>query len=92
MADCGFTVYKELAVLGVQVQTPAFTEGKAQLSRAEVETSRQMSRLRIHVERVIGRLKKYRLLRTILPITALKTFDEALTVIAALCNLQPKGM
>lgn len=90
LADRGFTVSKELAVLGIQVQMPAFTTGKQQLSQADTERSRQMSRLQIHVERIIGRMKKYRLLRTVLPITSLKTVDEAIVVIAALCNLQPK--
>ena len=33
---------------------PPFTRGKKQLSQPEVDTARQLSRVRIHVERVIG--------------------------------------
>ena len=35
----------------------SFTEGKKQLSSGEVDTSRQLSSVRIHVECVIGRIK-----------------------------------
>lgn len=83
---------KELAVLGIQVRMPSFTKGKEQLSQAETERSRQMSRLRIHVERIIGRVKKYSLLRTVLPITSMKAIHSAVTIIVALCNLQPRVM
>ena len=50
LADCGFDILDELTL-------PPFTKGKSQLSHREVEESRSLSRIRIHVERVIGRLK-----------------------------------
>ena len=37
---------------------PPFTKGKRQLSQLEVDTSRQLSAVRIHVERVIGVLRQ----------------------------------
>ena len=33
---------------------PPFTKGKKQLSQPELDTARKLSRVRIHVERVIG--------------------------------------
>ena len=42
---------------GSQLIIPAFTKGKLQLGGHEVEASRKMSSVRIHVERVIGLLK-----------------------------------
>ena len=54
MADRGFNIPDELAINGARLEIPAFTKGKKQLSREEVEKTRQLARVRIHVERVIG--------------------------------------
>ena len=48
---------------------PAFTRGKSQLSAREVHDTRNIANVRIHVERVIGNVrKKYSILRSILPL------------------------
>jgi hypothetical protein len=75
----------------------SFKKGKDQLSQAEVETSWQLSWIRIHVERAIGRLKNYGLLSSTLPISLLKTatdvnyatIDKILITCAALSNPHP---
>ena len=55
-----------------QVKIPPFTKGKRQLSQLEVDTSCQLSAVRIHVERVIGALRqKYSFLEGTLPINIL---------------------
>jgi len=78
-----------------RLEIPAFTKGK-QLSQEEVEQSRQLSRVRIHVERVIGQLrKKCTILAGPLLISLIKkpadttvtTIDKILVVTAALTNL-----
>ena len=58
LADQGFNVHDDIAIRGGKLELPAFTKGKKQLSREEVEKSRQISRVGIHVERVIGQLRK----------------------------------
>ena len=97
LADRGFNIADELAIRGATLEIPSFTRGKVQLSQKEVEKSRQLSRVRIHVERVIGQLrKKYKILQGTLPITLIKrpsdmgniaTIDSVLVVTAALTNL-----
>ena len=54
-----------------EVKVPPFTrEKKNSLSKAEFDNSRQLYRIRIHVERVIGLVRqKYSLLWSILPIS-----------------------
>ena len=59
------------------VEIPAFTRGKKQLSMQEVEYSRRISKVRIHVEGVIGLLKnKYTILQGTLPVLLLKHKDD----------------
>ena len=57
LADRGFTIEDTVKRLYcAEVKLPAFTKGKKQLSAMEVESSRRLSRVHIHVERVIGML------------------------------------
>ena len=68
LADRGFEISEELALRGATLAIPPFTKGKLQLSQREVEESRYLSRIRIHFERAIGRLKCYKILHSTLPI------------------------
>ena len=54
LADRGFLIEEDVAIQGARLVIPAFTKGKQQLSKREVEQSRQMACVCIHVERVIG--------------------------------------
>lgn len=96
LADRGFTIAEDLMIHGAKLEIPAFTRGKSQLPQREVEYSKQLSTVRIHVERVIGHLKKkYKILRGPLPVNLLKhsndttvsNIDKILFVCAALTNL-----
>ncbi|KAK0152573.1 Ladderlectin [Merluccius polli] len=48
LADRGFLTRDELAAYGATLRIPHFTKGKKQLSAQEVDTARQLSRVRIH--------------------------------------------
>ena len=87
LADRGFNVKAELAVKGAVLKIPSFTKGKKQLAGSEVDMSRQLANVRIHVERVIGRLKKFRILNSIIPITQVDLIDEIMVTICAIVNL-----
>lgn len=60
MADRGFLIQEDILARNCYLVIPSFTRGKTQLSQKQVEVSRQMSRLRIHVERAIQRLKTFK--------------------------------
>ena len=52
-------------------------KGKKQLSAKEVELSRQIASVSIHVEHVIRLIKnRYKILNCVLPLTLLKTLSE----------------
>ena len=94
LADCGFTIQDSVGLYCAEVKVPPFTKGKKQLSRSEVDKSREISHVRIHVERVIGMLKqKYKILQGKLPINLLKdskgsvTIDHIAVTCCTLCNM-----
>jgi hypothetical protein len=94
LADRGFTIHESAGLYCAEVKLPPFTRGKKQLCKAEVDTSRQLSRVRIHVERVIGLVRqKYSILRSIIPVNFImnqeggsSAIDKVVTVCCALCN------
>ena len=100
LADRGFNIQESASMFHAEVKIPPFTCGKKQLSRFEVDSSCDLSRVRIHVERihverVIGVLKqKYTILESCLPINFMEgteedtrsLIDRIVTVCCALCN------
>ena len=77
------------------VKIPAFTKGKKQLSGADVESTRRIASVWIHVEIVIRLVRnKYTILQSILPLKFLitkdsgyTTIDKIVTVCSASCNI-----
>ena len=69
MADRGFTIQDSVLFQQSQLVIPAFTKGKKQIEPTDVEKTREIANVRIHVERVIGLLRrKYTILGGSLPI------------------------
>ncbi|KAJ8050041.1 hypothetical protein HOLleu_03074 [Holothuria leucospilota] len=64
LADRGFDMHDTFGVCQAQLKIPAFTKGKKQLDPLDVENTRGLAAVRIHVERVIGTVRqKYSILR-----------------------------
>ena len=102
LADRGFTVHESVWFYGAEINIPAFTRGKDQLDPVDVETTRGIANVRIHVERVIGTLRqKYTILQSTLPTDFLvcnkngppektvRLLDRMVRVCSALVNLCP---
>ena len=87
LADRGFFFKKELASNGATLKVPNYTKRKSKLSGKEVDTSRQLSNVIIQVERVIGPVKKFRMLQNIVPLTQLDLLDDFMVIVCAICNL-----
>ena len=94
-ADKGFDVQESVALYCSTIKIPAFTKGKKQLGGIEVEPTRQIANVRIHVERVIGNIRKtYSILGATQPIDSVSfgngevtTSDKVVTSCCALVNL-----
>ena len=52
-------------------------------------TTRRIAKVRVHVERMIRKLKCFTILKGSLPLTMKPYVDAVITVCAALVNLQP---
>ena len=80
LADRGFLLHDDFATVCLaELLTPSFTKNKKQLSASDIETSRSISSVRIHVERIIGLMKnKFDILKGPLSIKVIKSVkDEA---------------
>ena len=101
MADRGFTI-AESVLKQAKLVIPAFTKGKSQLGPVDVEKTRGIASVRIHVERVIGLLRrKYTILESTLPTdflacnltgppeSQIPVIDRIVRVCSALVNLCP---
>ena len=100
MADRGFTIQESLMFHRAELAIPAFMKPKDQLDPVDVEGTHGIANVRIHVERVIGLLRrKYTSLSGILPLDFLQCdpndaqeakipmIDRIITVSASLTNL-----
>ncbi|XP_075550809.1 uncharacterized protein LOC142584582 isoform X2 [Dermacentor variabilis] len=82
LADRGFTIGDSVGLHCAKLAIPAFTKGKPQLSACEVEKTRKLANVRIHVERGIGLLRnKYRILKYTLPVEMLTSEENGPTVL-----------
>ena len=76
IADRGFTIKNMLKELNIDLNIPPFLEGRHQLPAAEVEQGRKIASLRIHVERAIGRLKTFSILKQTIPISVARLTNQ----------------
>ena len=82
LADRGFNVETSVNFHQASLQIPAFTKGKKQLDPLDVESTRKIAKVRIHVERVIGATRqKYSMLESTIPINMLYSDSNNVTVI-----------
>ena len=89
MADRGFTISDLLKPLNVALNIPSFLGGREQLTEDEVKESQTIASVRIHVERAIQRVKKFKQIRNEIPLTLHGSINQIWTVACLLCNFMP---
>lgn len=87
LADRGFTVREELLVRGAELVIPPACKGKAQMTSKDVKQTKKIANVRIHVERVIQRIKTFHILANVYPISLVRYADNIVTICCAITNL-----
>lgn len=93
MVDKGFNIADLVLQHGAKLYIPPFTRkgsGKARsLNQNEIRKTREIARLRVHVERAIRRIKEFKLLRNTMDTKLFPLLDQILVIVAVLCNFGP---
>ena len=93
LADRGFNVNDYCRQKGVRVDVPPSAPPKGQqFEQGEAERTKKIANVRIHVERVIGRLKTFKILQDTLETPILPLLDNIVTIVGALCNMRKRMM
>ena len=88
LADRVFLSEEELASRGAVLAILSFTRGK-QFNMRNVDESRRLPRVRIHVERMMERLKNFKIVAGILALSLIPHAGNIIMIAAAISNLQP---
>ena len=88
MADRGFLIRDLLQERGADLIIPPFLSGRQKLSPQEEILTKQIARVRIHVERAIERMKKFRIIGRLCPLSLRPLMSQIVFVVACLVNYQ----
>ncbi|KAI7794583.1 uncharacterized protein LOC130572003 isoform X2 [Triplophysa rosa] len=87
LAIRGFPIREDLVAYQATLHIPHFKKSDKQLCASEAGTPGRLSNVRIHLERVIGRLKKFTILTSVIPRNQEDILGDMVTVCGALTNL-----
>jgi len=88
MADKGFNIQDYLAVHETVLIVPPIMQKNNISARASTAT-RRVAAARVHIERMIKRLKSFNFFRGVIPLTCKPSIGSAVTVCPIIVNLQP---
>jgi hypothetical protein len=89
MADKGFNVQDLFAPYDVTINIPTFFRKRNRMTGKTVLKDRAISSKRVHIERIIGLAKTYKILKEPLNVTETKLASEITFVCFMLCNFKP---
>ena len=88
LVDKGFTVQHLLLRKQATIYIPPFLGSRAKFTKEEVMMTKRIAKARIHVERFNERLKKFRLLDRIIPLSLIPIASQLVFVGSMLVNFQ----
>lgn len=88
MADKGFNIVEELKKCRMEFNCPPFLRDRSQLNAEEVLETQTIARHRIHVERAIGKIRKFHFFDRKIPVCMLGLINQIWCVCCILTNFQ----
>ena len=88
MADKGFNIKGLLVQIEVTLNTPPSLSEKGQFDEEEVETTQSVASVRIHVERAISRIKMYKSINNVVPLSLAGVLNQIWTLCCMLLLFQ----
>lgn len=88
IADRGFLIRDVLQERKVDLNIPPFLGKRDKLTAQEEVLTKRIARVRIHVERAIERMKKFKILSKVLPLSLKPVISQVVHVIGFLVNYQ----
>ena len=89
MADRGFTIANDLKKLKVDLNIPAFLNGREWFDTEDVQESQTIEAVRIHVERQMERIKRFKIIRNEISLSMHGSINQIWTVVCMLTNYMP---
>ena len=89
LADKGFNIQDILLPYNVKLMIPPFLKGKKQLSEHENQMTKRIASSRIHIERVINRIKNFKILQHTVASEFYDLIDYIVIICGAIVNLNP---
>ena len=88
MAEKGFEIGDMVREKGIGLNLPPFLHCSSQFSAQQIQETKQIAKLRIHVERAIRRIKEFHIFDSPIPLNLMGTINQIYTVICLLVNFQ----
>lgn len=88
MADRGFNIQDLFAKKGVGINIPTFLKGKSQIPFLMLKKDQQLSKQRVHIERLIGLTKTYKILCCDLNRNYVPLASKIFFICMMLCNFR----
>ena len=87
MSDKGFHVEKALEERGIILYRPPFLRKSSQFSKEDAMSTVEIAAARVHVERVIGRIKGFKILQQTVPWSMVPSMESIIVVVCGITNL-----
>ena len=86
MADKGFDIGDELKKVNLRLNIPPFLANQSAFSEGDVIKTQTVAQHRIHIERAIGKVRRFQIFSSEIPVTMFGNINQIWTVCCMLSN------
>ncbi|XP_056022311.1 uncharacterized protein LOC125649759 [Ostrea edulis] len=89
MAEKGFRIENDLEKIGLKLNMPPFAPASGQMKTSEVKMTEKVAIHRVHVERAIARVKKFKIMDNRIDLSLFSAINQIWFVCCFLTNFMP---